>query len=73
MRDTGVTTTCLLSARDKLVEKCPAVAAIIRQRFPAIFIDEMQDTSEMQNALLPPSRPNLSTSAEVRGLKPSHL
>ena len=34
------------------LKECPAVAAIIRQRFPVIFIDEMQDTSEMQNTLL---------------------
>lgn len=30
----------------------PAIVGIIRQRFPVVFIDEMQDTSEMQNVLL---------------------
>lgn len=30
----------------------PTIVDLIRQRFPVVFIDEMQDTSEMQNALL---------------------
>ena len=36
----------------KQLREQPAIADVIRQRFPVVFIDEMQDTSEMQNALL---------------------
>lgn len=34
------------------LRELPWMLDIIRQRFPAVFIDEMQDTSEMQNVLL---------------------
>lgn len=34
------------------LKEWPEVMDIVRQRFPAVFIDEMQDTSQMQNAIL---------------------
>jgi hypothetical protein len=36
----------------KLLVDCEDVANFVRWRFPAVFIDEMQDTSESQNEVL---------------------
>ncbi|MBW2254345.1 MAG: UvrD-helicase domain-containing protein, partial [Deltaproteobacteria bacterium] len=38
-------------ARD-LMEECPVVVSAIRDRFPLLFIDEAQDNSETQSAIL---------------------
>lgn len=37
---------------EKLISEVPNVLQMIRTRFPVVFIDEMQDTHEMQGALL---------------------
>jgi len=37
---------------DRLLTKYPSVAEFARWRFPAVFLDETQDTSELQGSLL---------------------
>lgn len=37
---------------NELLDRCPGVAADLRQRFPLLFVDEAQDNSEIQSALL---------------------
>lgn len=37
---------------NQLLERCPAIAADLRRRFPIVFIDEAQDNSEHQSAIL---------------------
>lgn len=37
---------------DELIEKSPEVISTLRQRFPLVFIDEVQDNSELQSAFL---------------------
>lgn len=37
---------------ERLLEKYPKVAEFARWRFPAVFLDETQDTSELQGSLL---------------------
>jgi DNA helicase-2/ATP-dependent DNA helicase PcrA len=37
---------------NNLLDHCPEAVAALRQRFPLLFIDEVQDNSEMQSALL---------------------
>jgi DNA helicase II / ATP-dependent DNA helicase PcrA len=37
---------------NELIEKYPAVIAALRTRFPLVFVDEAQDNSELQSALL---------------------
>ncbi len=37
---------------ERLLAKCPKAAEFVRWRFPAVFIDEMQDTSELQSRVL---------------------
>jgi DNA helicase-2/ATP-dependent DNA helicase PcrA len=37
---------------NRALEECPTIAASLRRRFPLIFIDEVQDNSELQSALL---------------------
>lgn len=34
------------------IEKCPGLKAVLRRRFPVVFVDEAQDNSALQNALL---------------------
>lgn len=34
---------------NELLEKCPEVKEAIRQRFPVLFVDEVQDNSELQS------------------------
>lgn len=36
----------------ELLDRCPEMIATLRRRFPIIFIDEAQDNSEVQSALL---------------------
>lgn len=36
----------------ELLDRCPEVVATIRARFPLVFIDEVQDNSELQSAFL---------------------
>lgn len=36
----------------ELLDRCPEVIATIRARFPIVFIDEVQDNSELQSAFL---------------------
>jgi len=42
----------MFALAEKLLAKHPEVAEFARWRFPAIFVDEMQDTSEIQGRLL---------------------
>lgn len=42
----------MFALAERLLTKYPKVAEVVGQRFPAIFIDEMQDTSETQGRLL---------------------
>jgi hypothetical protein len=42
----------MFAAAARQLKDWPAIVDILRQRFPAVFTDETQDTSEMQNALL---------------------
>lgn len=37
---------------NELIDQIPQVTQIIRQRFPLLFIDEIQDNSEMQSGIL---------------------
>ncbi len=37
---------------ERLASQCPEAIQFVRQRFPVVFIDEMQDTSELQNRIL---------------------
>lgn len=37
---------------DELLERCPEVIKTIRARFPLVFVDEVQDNSELQSAFL---------------------
>lgn len=37
---------------NELLDRRPAVAAALRERFPFVFVDEAQDNSEVQSALL---------------------
>jgi DNA helicase II / ATP-dependent DNA helicase PcrA len=34
------------------LDQCPTIAASLRERFPLVFIDEVQDNSELQSCLL---------------------
>jgi DNA helicase II / ATP-dependent DNA helicase PcrA len=34
------------------LDQCPSIAASLKKRFPLVFIDEVQDNSELQSALL---------------------
>lgn len=36
----------------RALDQCPTIAYSLRQRFPLVFIDEVQDNSELQSALL---------------------
>ncbi len=42
----------MFAVAERLLSECPVVAGFARFRFPAVFIDEMQDTSELQNRVL---------------------
>jgi len=37
---------------NRALDECPTIAASLRRRFPLVFIDEVQDNSELQSALL---------------------
>lgn len=42
----------MFAAANRLLNCCPEVTGFARWRFPVVFIDEMQDTSETQNEVL---------------------
>lgn len=61
----ALATTCRMSAQEgyfcydemfvwahELTDKVPEVAACLRERFPLLFIDEVQDNSELQSKML---------------------
>ena len=37
---------------NRAINQCPLISATLRRRFPFVFIDEVQDNSELQSALL---------------------
>jgi len=56
----------MFAAAERLLAKYPVVADLARWRFRAVFIDEMQDTSEMQARLLACVFPTLACGLRQR-------